>query len=57
MYLCLLVELVGRLASVDVDEVSELGIKKSFVLSLRLLLKLTELFHSLIYIFVALTLD
>lgn len=50
-------ELVGRLVSVDVDEVFELGIKKSLVLSLRLLLKLSELFHSLFYIFVALTLD
>lgn len=43
-------ELVGRLVSVDVEEVFELGIKKSLVLSLRLLLKLSELFHSFTFL-------
>lgn len=56
MYLCILVELVGRL-SFGVDDVFEPSLKKSSVLSLRLLLKLSEPFHSLFYIFIALTLD
>lgn len=56
MYLCLLVELVGRL-SFGVDDVFEPSLKKSSVLSLRLLLKHSESFHFLFYIFIALTLD